>query len=60
MYPTTINTDENKNGTFINLSNIPDDLIGKIESYLQYVNKQEEKINEVEEQKYEFQQLINK
>ena len=50
MY-STIKTDENKNGTFINLSNIPNDCIDKIESYLQYVNKQE--------QKYEFQQLIN-
>ena len=59
MYSETIKTDENKNGTFINLSNIPDNLIDKLESYLQYVNKQEEKINEIEEQKDEFKQLIN-
>ena len=58
-YSTTIKTDENKNGTFINLSNIPENLIDKLESYLQYVNKQEEKINEIEEQKDEFKQLIN-
>ena len=42
---------ENKNGVFINLSNINEKTIIQMERYLEYVKKQEEQLNDVEVQK---------
>lgn len=45
---------ENKNGVFINLTRISEPLIGELEKYLTYINKQEAQLNEVEIQKKEL------
>ena len=45
---------ENKNGAFINLTNVDDDVIYKITEYLSYVDEQEIQLNEVEKQKTEL------
>lgn len=42
---------ENKNGVFINLTNINEKTIIQMERYLEYVKKQEEQLNDVEVQK---------
>lgn len=42
---------ENKNGTFINLSSIDDKIKKKIQDYVRYVKKQEFQLNELEDQK---------
>lgn len=42
---------ENKNGVFINLTNINGKTIIQMERYLEYVKKQEEQLNDVEVQK---------
>mgnify|MGYP001289580643 CR=1 FL=1 len=39
---------ENKNGIFINLTDVNDEIINKIKDYLQYVDNQEELIENVE------------
>jgi len=45
---------ENKNGSFINLTNVDDAVISKIKEYLSYVDEQESQLNEVENQKTEL------
>jgi hypothetical protein len=45
---------ENKNGAFINLTNVDDAVISKITDYLGYVDEQETQLNEVENQKTEL------
>ena len=42
---------ENNNGTFINLTNLNDLTINKIERYLEYVKTQENQLTEIENQK---------
>lgn len=42
---------ENNNGVFINLTNINETVIDKIEKYLDYVKKQEKQLTEIELQK---------
>jgi hypothetical protein len=49
-----ISYNENQNGIFINLSNLPHDIISKIENYINYVNLQESQINQTELQKDEL------
>ena len=39
---------ENKNGIFINVTDVNDEIINKIKDYLQYVDNQEELIENVE------------
>ena len=45
---------ENKNGSFVNLTNVDDGVISKITDYLGYVDEQETQLNEVENQKTEL------
>lgn len=42
---------ENKNGTFVNLTNVDEKTIDNINLYLQYVIKQEKHLNDVELEK---------
>lgn len=42
---------ENKNGVFINLTSVSEKTIIQMERYLEYVKKQEEQLNDVEEKK---------
>jgi hypothetical protein len=45
---------ENKNGSFINLTNVDEAVISKIAEYLNYVDEQESQLKEVENQKTEL------
>jgi hypothetical protein len=45
---------ENKNGSFINLTNVDEGVISKIAEYLNYVDEQESQLKEVENQKTEL------
>jgi hypothetical protein len=45
---------ENKNGSFVNLTNVDDAVISKINDYLSYVDEQETQLKEVENQKTEL------
>ena len=42
---------ENKNGIFVNLTSLSDVLIFELEKYLEYVQKQESQLSEIEKQK---------
>jgi tRNA U34 5-carboxymethylaminomethyl modifying enzyme MnmG/GidA len=46
---------ENKNGIFINLSEVDNNVINEVNTYLLYLNKQEQQINKIENQKIEYQ-----
>jgi hypothetical protein len=45
---------ENKNGSFINLTNVDAAVICKLTDYLSYVDEQETQLNEIENQKTEL------
>lgn len=51
FYDNKVSINENKNGVFINLTYVDSSIIDKVYKYLIYVNKQEEQLNELEEQK---------
>lgn len=46
-----VEINENKNGVFINLTYVDSSILDKIHKYLSYVNKQEDQLNEIEEEK---------
>ena len=46
-----IKKNENKNGTFINLSELPQDVIDELEAYTCYVEKQQSHLSIIEEKK---------
>lgn len=45
---------ENKNGSFVNLTNMDNAIVDKIAEYLNYVDEQESQLKEVENQKTEL------
>jgi hypothetical protein len=45
---------ENKNGSFVNLTNINEGVVSKLAEYLRYVDEQETQLKEVENQKTEL------
>lgn len=42
---------ENNNGTFINLTDLEEDIINKLEDYIKFVNKQDDQLLNVEKEK---------
>ena len=44
---------ENKNGSFVNLTNIDEGVVSKLAEYLRYVDEQETQLKDVENQKTE-------
>lgn len=44
----SIKYSENSNGVFINLTELPDDMINQLEDFIIYINKQKNDIDEVE------------
>ncbi len=45
---------ENKSGIFINMSFLKQDVLEKLDKYLEYINDQEHNLNNLETQKQEF------
>jgi hypothetical protein len=50
----SINYSENTNGIFINLTNIEENIINKINNYVKYVKLQELELDNVEDKKKEY------
>jgi hypothetical protein len=48
---------ENKYGTFINLTELPDAIIDNLKTYINYVNTQEVHLNFLEKQKEDFKNI---
>lgn len=55
----TVKTNENKNGIFINLSEVPYDCLKKLEDYLTYVHTQEKDFTDIENKKIEIKSSLN-
>lgn len=55
----TVTVNENRNGVYINLSFIPDELVYDLEKYVEYIQEQEKNLNTLEEQKNELTGLIH-
>lgn len=53
----TVILNENKYGTFINLTELPLEIIDNLKTYIKYVNTQELNLNELEKQKEEFKNI---
>ena len=45
---------ENKNGVFVNMSFLPDNIISEINGYMEFVKEQETSFDTIEYQKEEF------
>ena len=54
-----ISINENKNGFFINLTNLDNNIITKIEKYMEYIVLQENHLTNIESQKKEYEQILN-
>ena len=46
-----INISENKNGSFINLTELPEDVLTKLDNYIVYVNEQQQTLTDLEKEK---------
>ena len=51
---------ENNNGTFINLTELDNTIIEKLDKYISYVNEQERQLNEVENEKTRLENIFFK
>jgi hypothetical protein len=51
LHSKSTSLNENKNGIFINITKLSDTTLTQLEEYINYVNTQEEHLNEFEEQK---------
>jgi len=49
-----INVSENRNGCFINISNLSPEIQKEINEFLKYINKQEKTLNDVEKIKKKY------
>ena len=49
---------ENKNGIFINLTEVKKDVLIEVQKFIDYINKQEHHIEIVEQQKEEIQKML--
>ena len=49
-----VKLNENKNGVYINLSFLPDEIINEISDYVNYINDQENSLQTMEIQKDDF------
>jgi len=49
-----INVSENRNGCFINISNLSQEIQNEITEFLKYINKQEKTLNDVEKIKKKY------
>lgn len=49
-----INVSENRNGCFINISNLSPEIQQEITEFLKYINKQEKTLNDVEKIKKKY------
>ena len=54
----TVKLNENRNGVYINLSYLPDDVVDEIQKYLDYLKDQESNLEQMEIQKEEFKTTI--
>ena len=54
-----ISINENKNGFFINLTNLDSVIITKIEKYMEYIVLQEKHLTNIESQKKEYEEFLN-
>lgn len=49
-----MNYSKNKNGIFVNMNTLSDDVLKELKEYLKYINKQEETFSDIEKIKNEF------
>ena len=56
----TITLNENKNGIFINLTNLKESIVIHLEDYLKYVQKQEKQLTDIENKKDELSNIFFK
>ena len=51
----TVKLNENKSGTFVNLSYLPDEVVEDIQKYIEYINVQENNLQSTESKKQTIQ-----
>lgn len=53
-----VTVNENSNGIFVNLSNVRDDIIIKLQNYLNYISEQEKTLDTFETTKEEYKNIF--
>jgi len=53
-----VKTNENNNGTFVNLSELSPEIIKELEKYTDYVDEQQNLLKKVETEKEEIEQIF--
>lgn len=51
----SVQTNENRNGTFVNLTSLSEDSLARLEQYVKYVRDQQERLSVVEAEKERLQ-----
>jgi len=54
---TNLMISENKNGSFINLTEVSDIDLAKLDKYISYVNTQQEQLNTIESEKHRLEDI---
>ena len=57
-YP-AVKLNENRNGVYINVSYLPDEVIEELQKFLEYLQEQESNLELIESQKEEYKTTIN-
>ena len=57
-YP-AVKLNENRNGVYINVSYLPDEVIEELQKFLEYMKEQESNLELIESQKEEYKSTIN-
>jgi hypothetical protein len=57
-YP-AVKLNENRNGVYINVSYLPDEVIEELQKFLEYLQEQESNLELIETQKEEYKHVIN-
>ena len=58
LYDSNVILNENKNGNYVNLTEIKPEILNKLSTYIHYVKTQEDIINSTENKKKEYKALL--
>tara|TARA_Y100000389_G_scaffold202854_1_gene249489 strand:- start:987 stop:1286 length:300 start_codon:yes stop_codon:yes gene_type:complete len=58
FHKNNIKYSENRNGIFINISNLNENVVQELEKHIQYIKKQEKQLLDVENKKKKYKKII--
>lgn len=58
FHKNNINYSENRNGVFINISNLSEEVTKELEKHIEYIKKQEKRLLDIENKKKKYKKII--